>query len=92
VKGGAKREVGVATTAVGGDTIDAGKVGDVKEEEAEEEEKEEKEKEKEKEGADENIEDNAIAIDQIADWLKVNLCPIMLSINKHFSIRNKKFD
>jgi len=58
-------EVGGATTDVGGATNDGDgvedEVGGVDEEEEEEQEE------------DENVADNAITIEQISDWLKVNL-------------------
>ena len=57
------------STEVGGDTVVVGgvedKVGGVDEEEEQEEEEEEE--------SDENVEDNAITIDQISQWLSVSI-------------------
>jgi len=72
------REVGGASTGVGGDNVgeggvddEVGGVGDEEEDEQEEEDKDDEEEAEEEEN--EDGEDNAITIQQIADWLKVNL-------------------
>jgi len=71
-------EVGGATADVGGDVVDGGgikdKVGGVDDDNEEEEEGLEEEEE-------EIVEDNAITIEQISDWLTVNLRRICCRLN-----------